>query len=124
MPFGLSNTPASFQSYINKILAKKFNIFVIVYLDKIFIYTKDLGRAHSDAVWWVLDILRKHRLYANLKKYRFYKDEVCFLGYIVLAQGIQIEDERIEEVSNWPEPKLVRDIQVFLGFANFYCCFI
>ena len=43
MPFGLSNTPASFQGYINRILAEKLNIFVIVYLDDIFIYTEDQG---------------------------------------------------------------------------------
>ena len=40
------------------------------------------------------------------------------------AQGMRIEDERIEAVRNWPKPKSVRDIQVFLGFANFYRCFI
>ena len=40
------------------------------------------------------------------------------------AQEVQMEDERIEAVRNWPEPKLVRDIQVFLGFANFYQYFI
>ena len=51
MPFGLTNTPASFHSYINKILAKKLNIFVIVYLDDIFIYTKNASHAHVDAVW-------------------------------------------------------------------------
>ena len=50
MPFGLSNAPASFQSYINKILAEKLNIFVIVYLDDILIYTKDLGQGHVKAV--------------------------------------------------------------------------
>ena len=50
MPFGLSNAPASFQSYINKILAEKPNIFVIVYLDNIFIYTKDLGQSHVEAM--------------------------------------------------------------------------
>ena len=43
MPFGLSNVPASFQAYINKIPAEKLNIFVIIYLDDLFIYTKDLG---------------------------------------------------------------------------------
>ena len=43
MPFGLSNALASFQGYINKILAKKLDIFSIVYLDDIFIYNKDLG---------------------------------------------------------------------------------
>lgn len=85
MLFGLSNTPASFQEYINKILAEKLNIFVIVYLDNIFIYTKDYKEAYVDAVYWVLDILQKHSLFANLKKCRFHKDEICFLGYVVLA---------------------------------------
>ena len=110
MPFGPSNAPASFQDYIIKILAEKLNIFIIVYLDNILIYTEDPGQAHGDGVQWVLDILKKHGLYANLKKCRFHKDEVCFLGYVVSAQGIQIEDERIEVVRNWPEPKSVRDI--------------
>ena len=50
MLFGLSNVPASFQSYINKILAKKLNIFVIVYLDDILIYTENQGQCHLKAV--------------------------------------------------------------------------
>ena len=124
MPFRLSNAPASFHSYINKILAKKLDIFVIMYLDDILVYTKDQGQNHIEVVWWVLDILRKNDLFANLKKCWFYKDEVQFLGYLVLTQGIQIDDERIKAVRNWPEPKSVRDIQVFIGFANFYWRFI
>ena len=55
MPFGLSNAPASFQGYINKIWAKKLNSFIIVYLNDIFIYTKDPGQPHVDAICWVLD---------------------------------------------------------------------
>ena len=51
MLFGLSNVPASLQGFINKILAKKLDIFVIVYLDDILLYTKDPGQAHIDAVW-------------------------------------------------------------------------
>ena len=50
MPFGLSNAPTSFQGYINKVLAKKLDIFVIVYLDDILIYTKDQGRGHMEVV--------------------------------------------------------------------------
>lgn len=109
MPFGLSNAPASFQGYINKILAEKLDDFVIVYLDDILIYTGDAGQGHVDAVR-VLDILRKNGLFANLKKCRFHKDEVRFLGYFVSAQGVRMEEERIEAVKNWPEPKSVRDI--------------
>ena len=124
IPFGLSNAPASFHGYINKILVEKLDIFVIVYLNDIFIYTEDQGQGHVEAVRWVLEILRKNGLFANLKKCRFHKDEVRFLGYVVSSQGIRMEDERIEAVRNWPEPKSVRDIQVFIGFANFYRRFI
>ena len=124
MPFGLSNAPAIFQGYINKILAKKLNVFVIVYLDDILIYTEDPSQAHVEAVRWVLENLRKHGLFANLKKCQFYQNEIRFLGYVVSAQGVQMEDKRIEAVKSWPEPKSVRDIQVFIGFANFYWRFI
>ena len=72
MPFGLSNTPATFQGYVNKILAEKLDVFVIVYLDDILIYTEDPGQPHVDAVRWVLDQLRKYSLFANLKKCRFH----------------------------------------------------
>ena len=124
MLFGLTNAPASFQGYINKILAEKLDIFVIVYLDDILIYTDDDGDGHVTAVRWVLEQLRKFSLYANLKKCRFHQEEVRFLGYVVSSEGIRMEDERIEAVKRWPEPQSVRDIQVFLGFANFYRRFI
>ena len=82
--FGLFNALASFQGYINKILAKILDIFVIVYLDDILIYTKNPGQGHIEAVRWVLDVLKRYRLFINLKKFQFHKDEICFLGYIVL----------------------------------------
>ena len=98
MPFGLTNAPASFQEYINKIFVEKLDIFVIVYLDDILIYTEDDRDGHVAAVRWVLEQLRKFSLYANLKKCRFYQDEVRFLGYVVSSRGIRMEDERIEAV--------------------------
>ena len=100
------------------------DIFVIVYLDNILIYTEDPGQPHVEAVHWVLDQLRKYSLFANLKKCRFHQDEVRFLGYVVSSKGISMEVEQIKVVRKWPEPKSVWDIQVFLGFANFYRRFI
>ena len=120
MLFGLSNAPTTFQGYVNKILAEKLDIFVIVYLDDILIYTEDPGQPHVEAVRWVLDQLRKHSLFANLKKCRFHYDEVRFLGYIVSSKDISMEAEKIEVVRKWPESKSIQNIQVFLGFANFY----
>ena len=60
MPFGLSNAPASFQGYINKILAEKLNVFIIFYIDDILIYTKDEGQDHVEAIQLVLDLLKKN----------------------------------------------------------------
>ena len=120
MSFGLSNAPASFQGYINKILAEKSDIFVILYLDNIFIYIKDLGQPHIYIVRWELEQLWKHNFFTNLKKCYFDQDEVRFLGFVVSAQEINMEEERIEAVKAWPEPKSIRDIQVFSGFAHFY----
>ena len=67
MLFGLSNVLASFQSYINKILPKKPDIFIIVYLNDILICTKVEGQNHINAVWWIFEELRKNGLFANLK---------------------------------------------------------
>ena len=51
MPFGLTNAPVTFQDYIKKILAEKLNIFMIVYLDDILIYTESKGEEHVQAIW-------------------------------------------------------------------------
>ncbi len=98
MLFGLTNAPATFQGYINKILAKKLDVFVIVYLDDILIYTENEDKEYVQAVQWVLDQLRKHSLYANFKKCRFHQDEVRFLGYIISHQDIQMEEEQIRAI--------------------------
>ena len=80
MPFGLSNAPSSFQSYINKILIEKLDIFIIFYLNDIFIYTKDPSQAHVNIIWWILEKLRKNSFFANLKNCYFYKTKFAFYG--------------------------------------------
>ncbi len=98
MPFGLSNAFASFQGYINKILAEKLDVFVVVYMNDILIYTKNPRQPHVEEVRWVSEQLRKYGFYANLKKCRFHEDEVRFLGFVVLAQGIKMKEEKSEAV--------------------------
>ena len=104
MFFRLTNASATFQSYINKILAEKLNVFVIIYLDDIFIYNESKNIEHVQTVQCVLDQLQKYLLYANLKKCHFYQDEVRFLGSIISYQSIQIEEEQIKAVRDWLEP--------------------
>ena len=54
--------------------------------------------------------LRKNGLFANLKKCQFYKTKIYFVRYVVLAQRVQMEDKKIEEVKNWPKPKSMYNI--------------
>ena len=120
MSFSLSNTPAIFQRYFNKILAKKLDVFIIIYLDNILIYIKDSDQPHIKAIHCVLDKLRKYSLFINLKKYCFYQNEIRFLGYIVSFKSISMKVKKNKVVKELLEPKSVRDIQIFLDFANFY----
>ena len=124
MPFSLSNTPAIFQRYVNKILAEKLDVFVIIYLNDILIYTEDPGQLHVEVIYQILDQLQKYSLFANLKKCYFHQDKVRFLEYVVSFKSISMEAKKIEIIKEWPESKSIRDIQVFLDFANFYQQFI
>lgn len=98
MSFKITNAPISFQELINKILAKKLGIFIIVYLDNIPIYTDDDGDGQVLAIRWVLKQLRKFLLFIKLKKYKFHQDEVWFFGYIVSSKKIHLKGKKIEAV--------------------------
>ena len=123
MPFGLSNAPAAFQRFVNEIFADMLDVCVVVYLDDILIYS-DNPDDHRKHVKEVLRRLRKHRLYARADKCEFHKDSVEYLGYILSADGLTMSDDKVRTILEWPEPRKVRDIQSFLGFANFYRRFI
>lgn len=98
MPVRLFKALASLQNYINEILAEKFNIFIIIYWDNILIYTKNIYQNYN---------LQRYSYFANFKKYCFLKNKVRFLGYVLSAQGVKIEDKKIEVVKNQPKPKLI-----------------
>lgn len=105
-------------------LVKKFNIFITVYLDDILIYIEDPDQSYIVAIRQIHDVLKKHGFFANLNKCHFYINEICFFGYVILTQEIKIKEKRIKVIKNWLKPKSIKDIQIFLGFANFYYCFI
>lgn len=73
------------------IVVEKLDNFMIFYPDNILIYTNRAD--HADTIWYVFDQLKKYFLYIHLKKYRFYREEVWFLDYIVSLRGICMEDE-------------------------------
>jgi hypothetical protein len=123
MPFGLTNAPATFQAYIDDCLRPYIDDFAVCYLDDILIYSTN-EKEHEDHVRKVLQRLQEFGLYCKAEKCQFGVSEVGFLGFIINSDGIGMESDRISTIEDWPTPKSVRDVQVLLGFANFYRRFI
>jgi hypothetical protein len=123
MPFGLTNAPATFQAYINKALGELVDVICIVYLDDIIIYSRNRDE-HEEHVARVLERLRVFGLFCNLQKCRFFETEVEFLGYRIATEGVKMDPRKVESITTWPKPQSYNELQIFLGFCNFYRRFI
>lgn len=123
MPFGLTNCPANFQSYIQQVLSNLIDIKCVVYLDNILVYSRDQS-LHDDAVKQVLERLRGAGLYANPKKCKFDKSSVEYLGYIVSDKGVSMNPKKLATICDWPVPTTVKECQQFIGYCNFNRRFI
>ncbi len=123
MPFGLVNSPSVFQAFINDVFRDMLNRWVIVYMDDILVYSDSL-EMHISHVRAVLQRLISHQLYAKAEKCEFHQTSTTFLGYVVSPEGVAMDDHKVQAVLNWPKPMTVKEMQRFLGFANFYRRFI
>jgi len=123
MPFGLTNAPATAQRYVNDTLREFLDIFCVCYIDDILIYSKTL-KEHKAQVRKVLQKLKDAGLFVKPEKCEFSVEKTTFLGFVFSEQGLEMDPEKVNAVLNWETPKSVKDIQCFLGFANFYRRFI
>ena len=123
MPFGLTNAPSTFMRLMNHALRVFLGRFVVVYFDNILVYSKSLDE-HIDHLYCVLDVLRKEKLYANLKKCSFCLDKVVFLGYLVSGKRLAVDEEKVMAVMEWPTPKSITEVRGFHGLASFYRRFV
>jgi hypothetical protein len=123
MPFGLTNAPASWQNYINDVLRDFLDEFVCAYMDDLLIFSETL-KEHCRHVRLVLERLQQHGLQCDLAKCEFHVEETTFLGLIVSKEGIRMDPSKVATILEWQTPRTVKDVQAFLGFANFYRRFI
>lgn len=72
----------------------------------------------------VLQILRKHQLYAKFSKCKFWLQNTSFLGHVISREGIQVDSKKIEAVTNWLRPITVTEVRSFLGLAGYYRRFL
>jgi hypothetical protein len=123
MSFGLTNAPAYFMNLMNKVFMEELDKFVVVFIDNILIYSKTVEE-HEQHLRVVLEKLRAHKLYAKFSKCEFWLEKVAFLGHILTAEGVEVDPEKVEAVSNWQQPTNVSEIRSFLGLAGYYRRFI
>ncbi|KAL0199034.1 hypothetical protein M9458_007574, partial [Cirrhinus mrigala] len=123
MPYGLTNSPSIFQNFMNEVFREFLHRFVIIYIDDILIYSRELAEHHRH-VTQVLQCLRKHQLFLKAEKCEFHQSTIQFLGYVISPAGIQMDLGKVDAVRDWPQPSTVKELQRFLGFANFYRRFI
>jgi len=124
MFFGLTNSPATFQAMMNELLRDLINTGkVAVFINDVIVGT-ETEEGHDELVAKIIKRLEEHDLYVKLEKCKWKVREVGFLGVVIGPEGIKMEEEKVKGVLEWPILKCVKDVQKFLGLANYYCQFI
>ena len=119
MPFGLCNTPATFQHLMDMVLAGLQWTDCLVYIDDIIVVGKTFPQ-HLQNLTQVFDQLRNAGLKLKPKKCSFCTQCVEFLGHTATPEGVSTDPKKIEKVADWPTPSSKKEVQQFLGLAN-YC---
>lgn len=119
LPMGLANSPATFQRAMNLIFKDMLGQGLRIYLDDLIIYTKT-AEEHFAMLQKIFQRLRENNLKLKIDKTRLLKREVHYLGFIVDEHGSRPNDKNTDTMKHYPRPTNVKEIQRFLGCANYY----
>ena len=123
LSFGLTNAPAVFMDLMNRVFKPFLDMFVIVFIDDILVYSRS-EEEHADHLRTVLRVLQHQKLYAKFSKCEFWLTSVTFLGHIIGADGIRVDMQKIGAVKTWPRPTTPTEVRSFLGLAGYYRRFV
>ena len=124
MYFGLTNSPTTFQTMMNNLFRDLINQGdTATFIDDILVAT-DTEEEHDELVEEVLKRLEENNLFVKLEKCKWKVREVEFLGVIIGPRGVEMQEEKVEGVLNWLAPRNIKEVQKFLGLANYYRRFI
>ena len=120
MPFGLCNSPATFQRLMQRCLGDQALESLLVYLDDIIIFASTFDE-HLQRLETVFSRLHHYGLKIKAQKCNFFKGEVKYLGHLVVAeQGVKPDPDKVAAVKDWPEPTSVTELRAFLGFTGYF----
>jgi len=124
MYFGLTNSSATFQTMMNDLFRDLINQGdTATFIDDILVVT-DTEKGHDELVDKVIRRLEENDLFVKPEKCKWKVREVEFLGVVIGPKGIEMQKEKVEGVLNWLAPRNVKEVQKFLGLANYYMRFI
>jgi hypothetical protein len=123
MSFGLTNAPTYFMYMMNKVFMEYLDKFVMVFIGDILVYSRS-DEVHDGHLRLVLQKLRDHKLYAKLRKCKFWLNQVAFLGHVISKGGRPVDPSKVQDVLSWKAPTSVSEIRSFLGLAGYYQRFI
>lgn len=123
MPFGLTNATFSFQALMNSVFKPLLRKFVLVLFDDILVYSRSWHN-HLQHLRTILLLLREHKLFSKKSKYCFGTSQIEYLGNVLHARTVSMDQSKIACISSWPVPQSVKELQSFLGFSGYYRRFI
>jgi hypothetical protein len=123
MPVVLMNAPSTFMRLMNKVLKDFIGKLVIVYLDDILIFSKTKVE-HLKHLVAVMRRLKQEKLLINMKKLSFMRTKLIYLGFVISANELKMDPEKINAIKNWPSSKSVFEVRSFHGLSSFYRKFI
>jgi hypothetical protein len=123
MPFGLTCAPSVFQRLMDLVLCGLTFEACMVYLDDIIIFGPDFD-THLSRLKLVFDRVRQAGLKLKASKCCLLQRKVSFLGHVVSADGLEVQEEKVAAVKSWPIPTNLHEIRSFVGFCSYYRRFI
>lgn len=123
MPFGLKNSPSTFQRVMDNVLREYLHKFCFVYMDDIVCFSKSLNE-HIQHLRKIFQKLKEFNLKVQLDKSEFLRKEVEFLGHVITQEGVKPNPSKIEAVEKFPLPTTPKEIKSFLGLIGYYRRFI
>jgi hypothetical protein len=123
VPFGLTIAQTTFMCLMNNVFSNFLDIFVLVFIDDILIYSKR-REEHKEHLKSVIQVIREHNLYVKFSKCDLFSKRINYLGHVINEEGVAVDLDKIKSIIDWPTPRDVSYIRSLMVLAGYYRRFI